>query len=117
MANQCMNQLVLSGDRASIFKLIMSDELHYKKNEIHEINDNCFCLIFMSDWDPPENYFQKISKKFPKIQIDLFYMEKLLKKIGRISFEAGEKIKREKKLDINFTDMNKPITFDIFNGL
>ena len=117
MANQCINQLILSGDRASIFELIMSDDLHYKKNEIHELSDNSFCLIFVSDWDPPEDHFQDISKKYPKIQMDLFYVEKLLKKVGRINFEAGVKIKHQKKLGIDFSDMNEPITSEVFNGL
>jgi len=117
MANQCVNQLILSGDRTSIFELIMSKDLYYKNNEIHALNDNTFCLIFESDWNPPEDHFQKISKKFPKIFIDLFYVEKLLKKVGRISFEAGNKIKHQQELKINFADMNKPITSRVFDEL
>ncbi len=117
MANKCINQLILTGARENLFNLILSNELNYNENEIHEINTNCFCLVFFSEWEPPEEDIADLSIKHPKIKFELYYIEKLLKKLGKIVFINGEKIKTKKKYNSSLFELSKTITSEIFNGL
>lgn len=89
MANKCITQLILSGDRIRILDLISSSELYYANNKIHEMNDNTFCVVLVSEWTPPYKYFVALSKQYPTIEFDLFYATKLSSVKGHYSIKDG----------------------------
>ena len=98
MANICKNILLIKGGRDDLIDLIQSDELSYKDNKIVQITETCLGLSFKSDWDPPEDFFLDLSEKHPEIEFVIFYIEKLLKKAGRIAIKNGAQKTKEYKL-------------------
>jgi len=110
MANKCINQLILSGDRKSILDLIMSDNLYYKKHEIHEINNGTFCAIIFSEWTPPERHFTTISKEYPTINFDIFYAVKLSNIRGHVNISDGNISRLTGPIALTMSEMSNQLS-------
>lgn len=117
MANQCINQVVLTGEREALLHMISQEYFHYTKNDIHELNQTTFCVIFSSDWDPPTEELKRVSSKAHEIQFDIYYADKLTQRVGLITIIDGYAFKDDVKLSLTLNDLKKPLTSRIFNGL
>ena len=114
MSNKCINQLILSGDRKSIFDLITDEKLHYSTNKISLINENTFSIVFSSDWFPPKKYFYTLSKQYPCINFEIFYAIKLSGTKGYLHILDGDISEEKENNAFTMSEMTKQLSSDNF---
>ena len=117
MANQCINQIIITGTRDDLIKLIQSQYLNYKKNKIYQLHENILMVTFKSDWNPEQEKIREMSNHFPKLKFELIYIEPLLNKAGIIWFEDNKINKHIIDLKNNLTDLKNKILPEVFKTI
>ncbi len=115
MANKCINQILLTGERNDLIKLIQSEFLNYKKNKTYQFHENILMILFQTDWKPARKEIQKISEAFPLVKFELIYIEPLLKRAGIIWFEAGEIEKHIINFKASLMDLKNKLIPEVFD--
>lgn len=55
-----------------------------------DIGDEQLTYRFQTAWGPPKEWLEKVAKKYPELQFELYYEEPGMDFLGRVEFENGE---------------------------